>query len=133
MDYLNIAPLNLLHWILIFLFLSLAGLTLLRAVKEFEGKTPVIDNNEKLRRSIRTALWIGGCWVSSLLALFVYYWANIGFRAAISVSLLIGGCTLPLIILVCIVGSYVHLTWVQGLQKTLDYIGEKEKRRQEHK
>jgi hypothetical protein len=102
-------------------------------VKEFEGKTPVIDNKEKLRRSIRTALWGGGFWLSSLLALFVYFWANIGFRIAISFSLLFGGCTLPFMILISVVGSYVHLTWVQGLQKALEYIGEREKSRQEQK
>lgn len=133
MDTLSFSQLTIIHWFFLILFVILAIILLIKAVREFRSSEPSYESKEKLRRSFRASLYGGGFWVSCLLALGVIFWANLGIRAALFTLVLIGGCTLPLFFLIGVVGTYIQLSWVQGLRRTIDFIGEQEIKKRERK
>lgn len=133
MDALNFSQLTIIHWFFLVLFVILALFLLIKAVKEFQSYGPFYESKDKLRCSLRTSLYAGGFWASCLLVLGVIFGANLGIRAALFTLVLIGGCTLPLFFLVVVVGTYIQLSWVQGLRRTIDFIGEQEIKKRDRK
>jgi hypothetical protein len=129
MESLNLSRLNLIQWGLLALF-ALAGIYLLiKAATIIQTYDVSKDRQRKVQKSVLTGFYGVGFWFCCILAILTVLWANLGLRSAAYISLIIGGCTLPLMFIVCVVGVFIQLNWTDRIKGTLDTISEQELRR----
>lgn len=129
MESMNLSRLSLIQWGLLALFALAAIYLLIKAATTIQTYDVSKDSQRKVQRSVHTGLNGVGFWFCCILAIFTVLWANLGLRTAAYVSLIIGGCTLPLMFIVCVVGAFIQLNWTDRIKGTLNTISEQEIRR----
>lgn len=129
MESLNLSRLNLLQWGFLALFALAAIYLLLKAATIVKTYDVSKDRQRKVQRSVLAGLYGVGFWLCCILAILTVLWANLGLGSAAYVSLLIGGCTLPLMFIVSVVGAFIQLNWTDRIKGTLNTLSEREIRR----
>jgi hypothetical protein len=129
MESINLSNLNLVHWGLLAFFALAAIYLLIKAAAIVHTYDFSKDRQRKVQISILVGFYGAGFWFCCILAILTVLWANLGLRSAVYVSLIIGGCTLPVMFIVCTVGAFIQLNWTDRIKGVSHAIGEQEIKR----
>lgn len=129
MEPLNLSRLSLIQWGLLVLLALVAIYLLIRAATVIQRYDVSKDKQRKVQKSFLAGFYGVGFWFFCILVIFIVLWAHLGLRSATYVSIIIGGCSLPLMFFVCVVGVFIQLNWMDRIKGTLNTISEQEIRR----
>lgn len=131
-DYFDLSHLTAVEWAEFVLFVSAALFFLVRAALTIQGYSGAGKGDEKLHASVITGLYGSGFWLFTILSIFIVLWANLGLKAAVVYAVFLGGCSLPLMFGVVVIGSYIQLGWTDKLRGVQNAIWnhESQKRKQ---
>jgi len=113
-----LSHLNLIHWGLLALFGVAAIFMLFKAGSIVQAYNMPMDRRHKQQKSVQAGVYGAGDWLLCILAIFTVLWANVGLVAAVYMSLILGGCTLPVMFIISVVRVFIQFSWMDKIKET---------------